>query len=79
MILLALLLGVALGLRFRIGLVLAATTAIVLLDFAVRMGEDREAVSIVVEAALCAIVTQGAGFLTNVLKHARNAGAGLRP
>jgi hypothetical protein len=78
MILLALVTGVALGLRFRIGLVLAATTAIVVLDFGLRIGEDREAASIVAAAALCASIVQGVGFLVHILKHGRDAGMGVR-
>jgi len=79
MILLALLTGVALGLRFRMGLVLAATTVIVALDFALRIGEDRRVASIVAAAALCAAITQGVGFLVHILKHGRDAGIGVRP
>jgi hypothetical protein len=78
MILFALATGLALGLRFRMGLVLAATTLIVALDFGLRIGEDREAASIVAEAALCGAITQGVGFLVHALRHGRDAGIGVR-
>jgi hypothetical protein len=78
MIGLALLAGVILGLRFRIGLVLTATAAVFALSAGIQIGDDGEAAAALAVAGLCAGVTQVAAFLVLILKHAFDPGAGAR-
>ena len=76
MIGLALLAGVILGLRFRIGLVLTATAAVLALDLGIEIGEDREAATVLAGAALYASVIQVVALLVHVLKDSLKGRAG---
>jgi hypothetical protein len=78
MIGLALLAGVILGLRFRIGLVLAATVVVLALSLGIQIRDDSDAATALAMAALCAGVTQVVAFLVLVLKHALVGRTGAR-
>jgi hypothetical protein len=78
MIGLALLAGAILGLRFRIGLVLAATAAVFALGLGVRLHVDGGAAMALAGAALGASLTQVVAFLVQVLKAVLVSGAGAR-
>ena len=68
MIGLALLAGVIVGLRFRIGLVLTATAVVVALGLGVQIREDGEAAMVLAGAVLYAGITQVVALLVHVLK-----------
>ncbi len=70
MIGLALLAGMILGLRFRIGLVLTATVAVVALGVGLDLRDDSEALAALAGAALAASVTQVVALLVHILKDA---------
>jgi hypothetical protein len=70
MIGLALLAGVILGLRFRIGLVLTATAIVLALGVGIQIRDDGDAATALAAAALYAIDTQVVAFLVLLLKHA---------
>ena len=78
MIGLALLAGVILGLRFRIGLVLTATAVVLALGVGIQIRDDSDAATALAGAALYAGVTQVVAFLVLVLKHAFDGRAGAR-
>jgi hypothetical protein len=78
MIGLALLAGVILGLRFRIGLVLTATAVVLASGLGIQIRDDSDAATALAGAALYAGVTQVVGFLVLVLKHAFHGRAGAR-
>lgn len=75
---LALLAGVILGLRFRIGLVLAATAAVLALGLGIHIRDDSAAVTALSGAALAATLTQVVAFLVHILKDAAEGSAGAR-
>lgn len=78
MIGLALLAGVILGLRFRIGLVLTATAVVLALSLGIQIREGSDAATALAVAALVAGVSQVVGFLVLVLKHAIVGRVGAR-
>lgn len=78
MIALALLTGVILGFRFRIGLVLAATAAVLLLALGFQLRDAGDTVTAFAAAALCATLTQGVALLVHILKDGFDGGAGVR-
>lgn len=73
---LALLAGVTLGLRFRLGLVLMATAAVLALGVGLDLGADGEAGTALAGAALAAIITQVVALLVHVLKYVVESRAG---
>jgi hypothetical protein len=78
MIGLALLAGAILGLRFRIGLVLAATAAVFALGLGFGFHEDSGAATALAGAALGATLTQVSAFVVYILKAVLDSGAGAR-
>jgi hypothetical protein len=78
MIGLALLAGVILGLRFRIGLVLTATAIVLASGIGIRMQEDTDAGTALAMAALYAVVAQVVAFLVLIVKAAVHDRAGAR-
>jgi len=78
MIGLALLAGVILGLRFRIGLVLAVTAAVLLLGIGLQLRDVGATATALAEAALCATLTQVVALLVHILKDGFDGSAGIR-
>lgn len=78
MIGLALVAGVILGFRFRIGLVLTATALVFLLSLGLQIGAGSGAAATLVIAALCASIAQVVAFLVHVLRYVVNGLAKAR-
>jgi hypothetical protein len=76
MIGLALLVGVILGLRFRVGLVLTATAAVLALDLGIGIGEGSAAAAVLARAALHASIIQVVALLVHVFKDTFKGGVG---
>jgi hypothetical protein len=78
MIGLALLAGVILGFRFRIGLVLTATALVFLLTLGLQIGAGSGAAAALAIAALCASIAQVVAFLVHVVKYTLDGRAKAR-
>jgi hypothetical protein len=76
MVVLALLMGVILGLRFRIGLVFTASVAVLVLVFGLGIGEGSTLSAAAGLAILCSALTQVTALVVHILKHCVHARAG---